>query len=119
MRASTDRVWLALRLYARGHPLEEIGRRLPNLQPGNASLDGVTSGTATEMVRAGLRLLLGHVLRDRPPDPLADELWPPPEVRREIREMPAGRGKTRARALRGWLEGRRAEGAAQRDAGSA
>ena len=110
-RASTARVWLAVRLYAEGRTLEEIASRLPDLRWGAKGAVGVCEEQARAVLAAGLRLLLGRVLRDERPEGLPEELWPPPTVREEVR---SARGRAadarRRRALRAWIESRRPEG---------
>ncbi len=105
---TTQRAWLAVRLYAQGLPREEIARRLPRAGPGGppppGGRPGVSKLIASQAVQAGTHALLGHVMRDEaPPAPLLP-VWPPEEVRRDIRAIRPHR--LRFLALRRWLRSR-------------
>ncbi len=103
--ATTQRAWLAVRLFSEGAPVEEIARRLPRFHTGGRSVlegaVGVSQHIAFNAVQAGARALLAHVMRDEPPPEPQRGLWPPDEVRRGIRAIQ--RDRLRLAALRRWL----------------
>ncbi len=103
--ATTQRAWLAVRLFSEGVPIEEIARRLTRARPGGRAPPegavGVSRHIAFNAVQAGTRALLAHVMRDEPPPEPQQDLWPPEDVREAIRSIRDDR--RRLMTLRAWL----------------
>ncbi|HWG84347.1 MAG TPA: hypothetical protein VNT60_02600 [Deinococcales bacterium] len=102
--SNVNRPFLAVMLYLRGHSLAAIAERMPRHLPGN----GISEKSAEIMLRSGQRVLLSGILRDRKPDGLPDEAWPPPEVREAIRESCGSSWRGGLKALRAWLDDQQA-----------
>lgn len=111
--AGIDRSFEALLWLRRGESLARIAASLPNRRGTSAPAVGVSEKTVELILRGACRVLLTGVMLDRQPDGLPDELWPPAELREEVRDTPAGLSRrARLEALRAWIEGRRSTGAA-------
>lgn len=102
----SERVSEALLLLKNGEPMSEIAARLRNFARRGDEC-GLGEHAAELIVRSGLRSLAMHVLLDRRPAGLPDELWPPEAVREVIRSAPLGiAGRGSIKVLRAWVEGK-------------
>jgi hypothetical protein len=78
---------------------------LPNRAHGGEAV-GLSERTVETLARSGMRSLLSCIVMRRRPEGMPEGLWPPHEVREDVRGRRAEMGdRAGLRVLRSWVEG--------------